>query len=174
MGKMKILCIAAVSVAAAGCGRDSDSVFQHLSVLNDTSIAVHAHAGADAIVSARGELVIDGKPVALNPAQAQIVARYFASAMALRSDAVKTGAEGASTAATAIASVAVGLASGNPDSIDAKVNASAAKVDAAANKVCVDLQELAKAQDDLAAALPQFKPYATIAAHEVNDCESSN
>lgn len=172
MGKIKILCIAAVSVAAAGCGDHSDSVFQHLNVLSDTRIAVHAHAGADAFVSANGELVIDGKPVALDAAQAQIVARYFASAMALRNDAVKTGVAGASTAATAITSVAVGLASGNPDSIDAKVNASAAKVDAAANKVCDDLQMLAKAQDELAAALPQFKPYATIQPREVDDCKS--
>ncbi|MBS0556077.1 MAG: hypothetical protein JSR27_01535 [Proteobacteria bacterium] len=173
MIRMKAICIATISVAAAGCADHGDSVFQHLSVLDDTHIAVHAHAGADAIVTARGELVIDGKPVPLNSAQSKIVALYFASAIALRSDAVKTGAAGAATAATAIASVASGLASGDTDSIDAKVNASAAKVDAAANKVCTDLQALQKAQDDLAAALPQFKPYATIAAHEVDDCTSA-
>ncbi|HMM58432.1 MAG TPA: DUF2884 family protein [Rudaea sp.] len=167
----KILCIAALSVAAAGCVQYDDSVFQHLSVLSDTRIAVHAHAGTDAIVSAQGDLLIDGKPVTLDAAQSQIVARYFTSAMALRSDAVKTGAAGAATAATAITSVAAGLASGDTDSIDAKVNASAAKVDAAANKLCVDLQMLAKAQDDLASAVPSFKPYATIGQREVDDCK---
>lgn len=172
MIKTKIFCVVALSVAAAGCVQYDDSVFQHLSVLSDTRIAVHAHAGADAIVTAQGELAIDGKPIVLNAAQAQIVTRYFASAMALRSDAVKTGAAGAATAATAITSVAAGLASGDTDSIDAKVNASAAKVDAAANKICVDLQMLAKAQDDLAAAVPSFKPYATIGPREVDDCKA--
>lgn len=172
MIKTNIFCVAALSVAAAGCVQSDDSVFQHLSVLSDTRIAVHAHAGADAIVTAQGDLVIDGKPVVLNAAQAQIVTRYFASAMALRSDAVKTGVAGASTAATAITSVAAGLASGDTDSIDARVNASTVKLDAAANKICTDLQSLQNAQDDLAAALPQFKPYATIAKHEVDDCKS--
>lgn len=172
MIRMKTLCIAAVSIAAAGCVQYDDSVFQHLSVLSDTRIAVHAHAGDDAIVTAQGELVIDGKPVPLDAAQSQIVTRYFTNAMALRSDAVKTGAAGAATAATAITSVAVGLASGNPDSIDAKMNASAAKVDAAANKICIDLQMLAKAQDDLATVVPSFKPYATIGQREVDDCKT--
>ncbi len=132
---------------------------------------MHAPGRTDAIVSASGTLSIAGTPVTVNVVQAQIAARYFASALALRNDAMKTGAAGASTAATAIASVAEGLASGNPDSIDAKVNASAAKVEAAANRVCADVRALAQAQNELAAALPQFKPYATIAAHEVNDCK---
>lgn len=173
MGKMKIVCIAALSLAAAGCnGSQSDSEFRHLSVLDANRIAVHAPDRADAILTADGGLSVEGKSIPLSAAQAQIAARYFASAIALRDDAMKTGAAGISTAATAIGSVAEGLASGNPDSIDAKVNASAAKIDAAASKVCADLQALAQAQADLAAALPQFQPYATIASGEADDCKS--
>lgn len=173
MNRSAILCMAVLSAVAAGCnGSQGDSEFRHLSVLDDSHVAVHAPGLADAIIGASGTLNIAGTPVAVDAAQARIAARYFASAIALRNDAVKTGAAGASTAATAIASVVEGLASGNPDSIDARVNASAAKVDAAANKVCADVQALAKAQDELAAALPRFKPYATIAAREVNDCKS--
>ena len=170
MIRLRTLGMLAVCAATAACSH-GDSRFQHLSVLDDTHVAVHAPGRADVIISASGALSIAGTPVTVNAAQAQSAARYFANAMALRNDAIKTGAAGASTAATAIASVAVGLASGDPDSIDAKVNASAAKVDAAANRVCVDLQALAKAQDDLVAAYPEFKPYATIAAHDVNDCK---
>jgi hypothetical protein len=170
MTRLKILSVSMLGAAIAACGH-ADSQFQHLSVMDDSHIAVHAPGLADAVVEASGTLSIAGTPVAVNAGQAQIAARYFASALALRNDAIKTGAAGASTAATAIASVAVGLASGNPDSIDAKVNASASKVEAAANRVCADLQALTQAQNDLAAALPQFKPYATIAAHEANDCE---
>lgn len=171
MIRPKLLSLLALFAATAACSH-SDSEFRHLNMLDDTHVAIHAPDRSDAILTANGELSIEGKSIPLDATQSQIAARYFASAMALRKDAVKTGAAGASTAATAIASVVEGLASGNPDSIDAKVNASAAKVDAAANKVCADLQALAKAQDDLAAALPPFKPYATIAAREVNDCKS--
>ena len=169
MIRMKMSILLALCAATAACSH-GDSEFQHLSVLDDTHVAVHAPGLADAVVTASGALSIAGTPVTVDAAQAQIAARYFASALALRSDAMKTGAAGASTAATAIASVAVGLASGNPDSIDAKVNASAAKVEAAADRVCADVQALTQAQNELAAALPQFKPYATIAAHEANNC----
>lgn len=171
MTRLKMLSVLALCAATAACGH-SDWEFQHLSVLDDSHIAVHAPGLADAVVTASGDLNIAGKPVILNAAQVQIAARYFASAMQLRNDAVKTGAAGVSTATTAIASVAEGLASGNPDSIDARVNASAAKVDAAANRVCADVRALTQVQNDLAAALAQFQPYATIAAHEVNDCKS--
>ena len=170
MIRLKTSMLLALCAATAACSH-GDSEFQHLSVLDDSHVAVHAPGRADAIVSASGALSIAGTPVTVNAAQAQIAARYFTSAVALRDDAMKTGAAGASTAATAIASVAVGLASGNPDSIDAKVNASAAKVEAAADRVCTDVQALTQAQNELAAALPQFKPYATIAAHEANDCK---
>ena len=170
MIRQKVLNVLMLCAAIAACSH-GDSEFQHLSVLDDSHLAVHAPGRADAIVSASGALSIADTPVTVNAAQAQIAARYFTSAVALRDDAMKTGAAGASTAATAIASVAVGLASGNPDSIDAKVNASAAKVEAAADRVCTDVQALTQAQNELAAALPQFKPYATIAAHEVNDCK---
>ena len=170
MIRLKTSMLLALCATTAACGH-GNTEFQHLSVLDDSHVAVHAPGHADAIVSASGALSIAGTPVTVNAAQAQIAARYFTSAVALRDDAMKTGAAGASTAATAIASVAVGLASGNPDSIDAKVNASAAKVEAAADRVCTDVQALTQAQNELAAALPQFKPYATIAAHEVNDCK---
>lgn len=169
MIRLKMPILLALCTATAACGH-GDSEFQHLSVLDDSHVAVHAPGLADAVVTASGALSIAGTPVTVDSVQAQIAARYFASALALRNDAMKTGAAGASTAATAIASVAVGLASGNPDSIDAKVNASAAKVEAAADRVCADVQALSQAQNELAAALPQFKPYATIAAHEVNNC----
>ena len=172
MNRMTLLCIAAMSAAAASCSSQDHAEFRHLSVLDASRIAVHAPDRPDAILTAGGGLNIEGKSIPHNAEQSQIILRYFVNAMALRDDAVKTGAAGVSTAATAFTSVAVGLASGNPDSIDSKVNASAAKVDAAANKVCADLQALAKAQDELAAALPQFKPYATIRAGEVNDCKS--
>lgn len=171
MTHLKILGMMALCAAIAACD-NGDAGFQHLRVLDDSHIAVRSPGLAAAVVSASGELNIGGKAVRLDSAQTQIAMRYFASAMALRDDAVKTGAAGASTAATAIASVAEGLASGHPDSIDAKVDASAAKVEAAADRVCLDVRALRKAQDDLAASVPQFKPYATIDARQASDCKS--
>jgi len=122
------------------------------------------------VVSASGELSIDDKPVALNPVQKELVARYFAGARSLRDDGLATGLAGASTALTAISSVVTGLASGEPDKIGDAVEAKAAKVEALAENLCRDLSKLAETQDALAASLPEFKPYALIDEKDINDC----
>jgi hypothetical protein len=174
MKRKKNLGLTVLAISLAGCGNSSggDSTFRHLSVLNDHQIAVHAPDRADAMLTSAGDLAIDGKSVTLNSAQRQITARYFANAMALRKDAIATGAAGVETAARAIDSVASGLARGNPDKIGANVDASAAKVATAANKVCGDLQALVTAQNALEASLAEFKPYASIDAQSAIDCRT--
>lgn len=162
---MKALCMMALAgLALAGCNH-GDAQFHHLGMLDTNHVLVYAHDGTDAIVSRLGNIDIDGKTIALDTAQARLVARYFARAMALHDTAIKTGATGVDTTTRSIAIVAQAFASGGTDSIDAKTGA-------AASQVCHDLQALQKAQDDLAAALAQFKPYATITAREVDACKA--
>lgn len=171
MINFKTLGLAALVITATACSTESDSnSFTHLTPLNSRQLAVHRHNGPDAIMSVTGELSIDGKTVALNQAQKELVTRYFAGAHTLRDDGFATGMAGASTALTAISSVVTGLASGEPDKIGQDVEAKAAKVEVQAEKVCRDLHELAMLQDALATALPEFKPYATIENSEVDDC----
>src|SRR5258706_2086824 len=154
---IKSLCLLGLVLATTGCsGASEGDSFTHLTPLNSHELAVHRHNGPDAIVSASGELGIDGKALELNPAQRELVARYFAGARTLRDDGLATGLAGASTAMTAISSVVTGLASGEPDKIGQEVEAKAAKVEAQAEKLCRDLRELATTQDALAATLPQF------------------
>jgi hypothetical protein len=172
MNRNTSFCIAALCAVVASCASHDHADFRHISFVDDNHVAVHSHGQGEAIIGISGSLNIGGKPVALDAVQTQIAVRYFTRAQVLRNDAIKTGAAGVSTAATAIVSVAQGLSSGDTDSIDAKVNASAAKVEAAANRVCEDAQELAKVQDELAAALPAFKPYATIQMQDIDNCKS--
>jgi hypothetical protein len=171
MINFKILVLAGLVVTATACTAETDTnSFTHLTPLNNRQIAVHRHNGPDAVVSVNGELTIDGKPVALNQAQKELVTRYFAGARTLRDDGLATGLAGASTALTAISSVVTGLASGEPDKIGDAVEAKAAKVEAQAENLCRDLSKLAETQDALAASLPEFKPYALIEEKEINDC----
>jgi hypothetical protein len=164
--------VALLGIGLAACSANNDdSVFRYISVLDDARIAVHAHSAPDAIVSAAGELKIDGKNVAVTPAQKDSLMRYYAIVMALRQDAIATGKAGANTAATAIGSVISGIANGDPNTIGDKVDAQAAKVDAAAAQVCKDLSAIQTAQGEIAGQLAVFKPYALIDARQVQDCE---
>lgn len=174
-----ITCATLLAVALAGCGSGGGGSnqlqlgFQHISVLDGTSIAVHARSGPDAIVSAAGTLSIDGKDVQTTPAQQDLLKRYFASVAALRADAIATGMAGVATAGTAIRSVVSGLANGTPDQIGPAVEARAATVEAQAAKVCNDLADVRSTQEAVAAQLAAFRPYALIDAQQVNDCGRS-
>lgn len=146
------------------------SVFRHLSIAKNGDVLAHARDGSSARISPAGDLVIGEKRIAGDSGQRKLLRSYYADALALRDDAVATGKAGVQTGLTAVSAVASGLASGNPDSIDPKVNAKADKVDALAQTVCRDLARLYTDQGEVTAAIPAFGPYATIEPHEVSDC----
>lgn len=166
-------CLALLTMAMIGCAESDEQSFTHLTPVDAQHVAVHRHAGPDAVVSAAGELAIAGQVIALSSAQKDLVAQYFAHASALRDDGLATGMAGASTALTAISSVVSGLANGEPDKIGPAVDAKAAKIEEHVQKLCRDLHELAAAQDALAASLPAFRPYALIAEKDVDRCTRS-
>jgi len=168
-----VLIVASVAACSHGSGHDRNtSVFQHLSVTHNGDVMAHAHDGSSARISAAGDLDIQGKSVAVTPAQRALLQSYHADAMALRKDAMATGKAGVETGMHALDAVAKGLASGNTDSIDSEVNSRASKVDALAHTVCQDLARLYAAQGGVTTAIPAFSPYATIEPHEVSDCRN--
>lgn len=166
------LVLLASTLAACNQGGGSTSAFQHLSIADNGDVIAYAHGGGNARISAAGELQIAGKPVQVSPAQRQLLQGYHADAVELQKDGIATGAAGLSTGIHALGAVASGLASGTPDSIDAKVNAKADKVDALARVVCEDLARLYADQGKLTAAIPAFAPYATIESHDVSECHA--
>lgn len=169
-----VLPLVLLASTLAACGQDSGGTraFQHLSIADNGDVIAYAHGGGNARISASGKLEIAGKPVQVSPAQRQLLQDYHADAVKLQKDGIATGAAGLSTGIHALGAAASGLAGGNPDSIDAKVNAKADKVDALARAVCEDLARLYADQGKLAAAVPAFAPYATIESHEVSGCHA--
>lgn len=148
------------------------SVFQHLSINNNGDVTAHAHDGSSARIDSAGDLEIRGKRVDVTQAQRELLKSYHADALAVRGDAIATGKAGARTGLHAVGAVVSGLASGKPDSIDAKVDASADEVRTKVRALCQDLARLYSDQGKLVVALPSFGPYATIESHEVSDCEA--
>lgn len=176
----RILAFATIALFAtmlAACVADgnsgtTNSAFQHVSVAGNGDVIAHATDGGDARITAAGDLDIRGKNVVVTPAQRQLLQGYHTDVLALRKDAVATGKAGVETGAHALDAVARGLASGNADSIDSEIDSRASKVDALAHAVCQDLARLYAAQGQVTAAIPAFRPYATIEPHEVSECRN--
>lgn len=132
-------------------------------------ITVGADNGSRARISPNGDLSIDGKPVALTAEQRALTLRYRAQLETMVTEGAKVGAAGVALAGKAIGSVVEGLATGNPDGIEDKIDAEAGKLETQAKQLCLRAKDIQQAQDALVAALPEFQPFAKI-DHDDNDC----
>ena len=169
------LVLATALLGACGHGGDhsrTTGVFQHLSIADNGDIVAHAGDGSTARISSAGDLDIAGSLVAVSATNRKLLQGYHADALALRNHAVATGKAGMQTGLHAVGAVARGLASGDTDSIDSEVDSRANKVDALAHTVCQDLARLYADQGQVTAAIPAFRPYATIEPHEISDCHT--
>lgn len=170
-----LLLAADLAVALAGCGRTAPNgavvAGDAYIALRDGRAVVHASGAPDASIGPAGDLRIGDRDITTTAGQREQLARYYASAVALRDDGIATGKAGLSVAGHAIGSVISGLANGDPDRIDKEVGARAQVVEAHAHKLCADLKQLRSAQDAVAAQLPAFRPYARIDAGDAERCD---
>ena len=125
-------------------------------------------------VSAKGDFIIDGKPVPVSDAQRALLVAYHRELGGIADAGIATGKEGVKLAGKAVGAAVKGIFSGNPDHIEQEMEAEAKKVEAEAMKICDRLPGLYKAQQDLAAALPAFQPYAGMEQDDVEECRTSH
>jgi hypothetical protein len=124
----------------------------------------------DAELTPAGELLIDGKPVPVSAAQHAMLVQYRQAIMGVAETGMQLGVQGADLGGQAIGEVFAGLMSGHPDQIDKNIKAKASRIEAQAVQLCKQLRPLQQMQQQLAAALPQFAPYATLKESDVDDC----
>ncbi len=117
-----------------------------------------------------GELLLDGRPVPTDARQHLLLVQYRQAIMTVAERGMALGVQGADLGGHAVGEVLKGLMSGNPDQIDKNINAKARSIEAQAMLLCKELRPVQELQQKLAVALPQFAPYATLKASDVEDC----
>jgi hypothetical protein len=107
----------------------------------------------EAEITPKGDLLIEGKAVAINNEQRTLLL------------------QGADLAAKAMGEAFKGILSGKSEQeIEKSVEAEAAGIKQSAAKLCARLPGLLASQTELAATLPEFKPYATMTREDIDDC----
>ncbi|MGO1069031.1 DUF2884 family protein [Lysobacter sp. CA199] len=175
--------LASLAVAAAlllastaGCAKSSDSglrvlVIDHLRIDGDR-VLVRGDGGGEAEFRADGALSIDGRTIALTPAQQAFSRRYYQEASAIGREGAQMGKAGTAIAGHAVSSALEGIRTGNTDDIGKKVEAETSKLQARAKQMCGHVVNLRAAQDQLRASLPAFAPFSRIQADPGADCAS--
>lgn len=126
----------------------------------------------DAELSPQGELIIDGKTVPLDPKQRALALAYRERLAHVAESGARVGLEGAALAGTAMKEAAKAALSGDDVDVEARILSEADAVRTSAKALCEHLPALYAAQQELAAAVPEFAPYATMEPKDYNDCHA--
>lgn len=121
-------------------------------------------------ITPQGDLLIGGTSVATTPEQKALVSAYREELTAIAQAGIGIGVQGADLAGKAVTEAIKGVFSGNPDQIEQRIEKEAEGIKGAAKKLCDRLPALKASQDKLAAAVPEFKPYAQMDDSDVKDC----
>lgn len=169
MGSVRTAILALLLVPLLqGCiiSSDDNGTLNRISFGNG-QVTVHAQGEPDAIVTSDGQLLLNGKPVAVNASQQALLRQYHAAVLQLRADGAAVGSAGIKVASKAIGGAIRGVLGGDPDQIEAGVEAEAERIEASVAILCDQLNDVHVTGNQVAATLPQFDPYASI---ELGDC----
>lgn len=132
------------------------------------------HDGANVELTPSGDLLINGTSIPLNDSQRAITLRYRTQMLGIAEAGIDIGVQGANLGAKAAGEAIKGIFSGNSDQIEARINAEADKIKASAAKLCDQLPAMMATQQQLAAAVPEFAPYAKMDQTDIDDCRNGN
>lgn len=143
--------------------------------VNGIHIGNHQHNDNDSLpkaeITPRGELLIAGKRVAASPTQQVLLLDYRKQIVGIAEAGMDIGTQGADLGMNAAKAALWGALAGKSDKdIEAAIKPQTEKIEAAALKLCQRMPDLLSKQQKLAAAMPEFKPYATMQQKDVDDC----
>ena len=122
-------------------------------------------------ITPQGDLLIAGKKVAATPSQQTLLLDYREQIVGIAKAGMDIGAQGADLGLSAAKEGVWGTLTGKSDKdIEAAIKPQTDKIQAAAAKLCQRLPDLLTSQQKLAAAMPEFRPYATMQQKDVDDC----
>jgi len=143
-----------------------------IEILNGNMSLPGSNGSAKAEITPEGDLLIDGKPVTITAEQRQMLVTHRKLLATIAINGMEIGLKGVDLAGEAIGEAVKGVFTGDTENIEKKVEAKAEKIEASAKALCEQLPLLMESQEKLAASLPEFKPYATMSADDINDCHT--
>ncbi|MGY3264748.1 DUF2884 family protein [Lysobacter sp. HA35] len=126
--------------------------------------------GRHAEITPKGDLIIDGKTIAVNAEQRQLLLEHRAHILEIASAGIEIGKQGAHLAGHAVSEAISGIFSGNTDRIEKSVEAQSQEMKRAAASLCDKLPAMYASQQRVAQAVPEFAPFATMKSTEQDKC----
>jgi hypothetical protein len=154
----------------AGIAEKAQAEIREEMATKNLDIGKHTAGVPGAQLSPQGDLLIDGKAVALEASQRALLLEYRTQLAGIAEDGAAVGLQAAELAGSAMKEAAAGLFTGDSKSIEERVLSESGKVQAAARALCDRLPKLLETQRLAAEAIPEFRPYATMTEEDVRKC----
>lgn len=124
-------------------------------------------------ITPKGDFLVDGKAVAVGTQQRQQLLDYRGQVIELAKIGIEGGERAAMAALDATDVSLFGLIVGGlSGSLERRVEASVKQhVVPLVRQICRRLPQVLESQQQLAASLPQFRPYASLERDDIEDCE---
>lgn len=124
-------------------------------------------------ITPRGDFLIDGKAVAVNPGQRQELLAYRGQVIDIAKAGIDIGERSAQAAIDAVdrglfSLMVSAMTGGLEKRLEKQIKAT---VEPGVLQICRTLPLLLASQQRLAGSLPEFRPYATLEAEDVDECE---
>ena len=128
---------------------------------------------AAAAITPQGDLLIDGKPQEIDAGQRRQLLAYRGLVVEIAKVGIDIGQKAADAALDAVDGSWVSLMFGAmTGSLERRIERTVREqVEPGVRGICRMLPRVMDSQQRLAASLPQFRPYATLEADDVKDCE---
>lgn len=121
-------------------------------------------------ITPQGDLLVEGKPVDITPAQRAMLLQYRGEIIGVASAGMEIGKQGVDIAGKAVGTAIASIFNGKSDEAEREMKAQGDRIEAAAMKLCDQMQPMLKTQQELVASLPAFKPYAKLEQSDIDDC----
>lgn len=125
-------------------------------------------------ITPAGDLLIGGKAVAIDDAQRKLLLEYRTQIVKVAEAGIDVGVQGANLGMRAAGEAIKGIFSGDTDKIEERVNAEAKRLEESALKICEQMPAMLATQQQLATAVPEFKPYATMNQDDIEECRKGS
>jgi len=130
----------------------------------------HDESLPKAEITPQGDLLIEGKQVVVDAAQRKLLLDYRNHIIAIAEAGMAIGIKGADLAGKAVGEAFGAIFGGDEKALEARMEAEGRKIEADAMKLCAQLPPMLATQQQLAKALPAFKPYANMTQEDIEDC----
>ena len=125
-----------------------------------------------ASLSPQGDLVIDGKTIAITPEQRERLLDYRTQLAGVAEAGAEVGIQGAAIATAAMKEAAKAALSGDKTSIEERMKTQTDAIKVSAQALCDRLPALLEAQRAAAELVPEFKPYANMDEKDILECSA--